>query len=85
MNAIPLSAGVFDRKDLKALRPPAEAPMPTIKPRSGGFELVLASARPLSREGPVLAFAEARLPLGLFCTLTHNANPRSHPVNASLR
>jgi hypothetical protein len=59
-----LSVGVFDRNDLKALRPPAEAPMPTIKPRSGGFEPG-SCARPLPREAPALAFAEAR-PLVLF-------------------
>ncbi len=29
---MPLSTGMLDKKDLKAFKPPAEAPMPTIRP-----------------------------------------------------
>ena len=61
-----LSVGVFERNDLKALRPPAEAPMPTIKPPSVTFERARAAAPSLPREALDLAFAKARLPRGLF-------------------
>jgi hypothetical protein len=65
MNAIPLSAGVFDRNDLKALRPPAEAPMPTINPLSVSCELERVAALSLRRVASDLALAEVRLPLAL--------------------
>jgi hypothetical protein len=59
---MPLSGGMFDRNDLNALRPPADAPMPTIRPPSLSFDLERPGAVSLLREAADPALAAARLP-----------------------
>jgi hypothetical protein len=65
MNAMPVSAGVAVKKALKAAKPPAEAPMPTIKPTSLASELVCVGALPPPLEGPDRPFSEVSLPRSL--------------------
>ena len=51
MKAMPLSVGISEKNDRKAPRPPAEAPMPTIKWPSSPVPLMIWPS-------PDLAFAE---------------------------
>jgi hypothetical protein len=68
---MPLSADKLAKNDLKALRPPAEAPMPTIMglaPDFSIFELVPALSRGLSFTGHVPRIQDGRFRL---LTLTY--------------